>query len=246
MKVFKKIKLKFKNSKKYIFFGIPGNEELRDFFHFRYINYYERGYIKQNVDEIDVDEYDDERSVYFVAKIENKIIGCSRLIIDKHLPTEKDCFNFEEPDAVSKIEREKRAEVSRLIVSKYEKGVYLPKNLVMLGLFDVMVMYCRMRGIRGGYSFIKQSLKEKLDKLKFPYHPIKNYKQIYKKGVLENYFSSNENPVIPIYYLLDEIENYINRIYSNKLIFIKINDDEIYFKSGLIWKVYKKFFVKNK
>ncbi len=241
MKVLKEIVLKVGNKDKTIYFGLPDNDkELEEMYKFRYRVYLKHNYIIENIEGRDVDEYDNGRSIYFIAKIDNRIIGTVRLIQAEYLPTEKDCFNFQEPLEISKIPRNQRAELSRLIVEHYDKKVFLPRHLVMLGLLSVIMVYALENNINGGYSFIKDSLKVKLNKLDFPFYSIKNFRQVYNKGILNKYFNDNTDLVWPIYYLTAEIVPYFDKIFGKKIFFRKKNSNKIFFKNQLLFKFLQK------
>lgn len=237
MDVHLKIKLILNRNLKFIYFGVPNNIlELDEMYRFRYRIYLENNYISPNNSKKDIDRYDKNKSIYFIATVDNRIIGSARLIKDYYLPTEKDCFHFEEPLDMKHIPRDQRVEVSRLIVEKYDKEVYFPRHLVMLGLFYTIMQYAKRNGFRAGYSFIKESLVKKLDKMQFPYHKIEKFTQVYKSGTLQKYFNDEKNPVIPIYYMIDEIAEYLDGIFNNKLLFKKENSNVLCLRSGLLWK----------
>ncbi|MFA6255294.1 MAG: acyl-homoserine-lactone synthase [Patescibacteria group bacterium] len=241
MKVLNEISLRINKNEKTIYFGMPDhNEELVEMYKFRYRIYLERSYIIRNQEEKEVDDYDDGRSVYFIAKIDDRIIGTVRLIRDEYLPTEKDCFQFQEPLEISKIPRNKRAELGRLIVERYDEKSFLPRHLVLLGLTYTVMNYALENNIYGGYSFIKDSLRLKLEKLKFPFHFIKDFKQVYCKSVLSNYFKDNKDPVWPIYYLSEEVVPYCNKIFNNQLFFKRGNSGRLIFRNQFIFKVFQK------
>jgi N-acyl-L-homoserine lactone synthetase len=223
-------------------FGIPiTTEEMDKMFALRYTEYEKRRYIdpdKYNKNQ-EKDEYDD-KSVYFVAIWKNKMIATIRLIRNIVLPTEKD-FQFDEPSSISDISRDKRAELGRFIIIPLdrENKKFLPRGLVMVVMFEVLSEFCRKNGILGGYSFIKMNLYKKMKKLRMPIDVIQPYKQTYPKdGVLYNYFSQKENPVIPIVFRLDKFQKYFRKILSFKLVFENEND-HIVMKNNLFTKFLK-------
>jgi N-acyl-L-homoserine lactone synthetase len=241
MKILKEISLELGKENKTIFFGIPDtDEELQKMYMFRYRIYLEHDYIIKNKKEKDIDEYDDGRSIYFIARIDNRIIGTVRLIRHEYLPTEKDCFKFQEPLEISKIPRIQRAELGRLIIEKYNDKLFLPRHLVLLGLLSSTMDYALENNIKGGYSFIKNSLKVKLEKLRFPFHLVKDFKQIYSGGILENYFKDEKDPVWPIYYLAEEVTPYFDRVFNNWLFFRKENQKHFLFKNQFLFKILQK------
>lgn len=237
MKVINEIELKVKGKKKSIYFGIPEGDEIDLMYQFRYRIYFNHGYINQHESGKDVDEYDKGKSVYFIAKIDDRIIGTVRLIHDDYLPTEKDCFEFEEPKVIKNISRIHRVELGRLIVERYQDNNFLPRNLVMLGLFFSVVEYSKSNNFIAGYSFIKDTLKIKLDTLKIPYHPIEEFKIIYSKGILEKYFNDSVNKVRPIYYLVSEIDSYISKVFRNIIFFKKIDHNKYKFRNSFLLRL---------
>lgn len=226
MKTIYELQLKVNNEDKIINFGIPDNpDEIEKMHRLRFDSYSYRGYIDPKLfpDGIEKDEHDkDGKCIYFIAKLNDKILGTVRLIKDYYLPTEKECFKFNEPEEMKKIPREQRAELGRLVIIPPDKNVYLPRNLIMLFLINTLVSWGMENRILGGYAFIKEKLRIKLEKLKMPIHLIKNYTQIYPKdGILYGYFSQENDKVIPIFYLTEEFKNYIDKIVNKSLMFKK-------------------------
>lgn len=230
MKTLNTLKLKLNGDSKTIYFGIPDTEEEEEkMFRLRYNAYSLRGYINPSKykDGIETDEYDkDNKSIYFIAKVDDKVTGTVRIIKDNYLPTEKECFEFNEPEEIKKIERNNRGELGRLIVIPYEEGKYFPRNIILLFLVKSLIDYGLQHDIRGGYAFIKESLKKKLEKLKFPIHYIFPYKQIYPAGgILYGYFTQKDNRVIPIYFLTNEFSKFIEKLVDKKLMFSREIDN---------------------
>lgn len=229
MKVMYELSVKDNKQNKTIYFGVPdSDQELQDMYQLRYAVYSSRGYIDSSLfpAQQEKDEYDlSGKCSYFIAKVDNQIIGTVRLIKDRFLPTEKECFSFEEPLDIKKIPREDRAEIGRLIVSRNNNNKYLPRNIVMLFLIKCLTDFGISHKIDGGYAFIKEKLDSKLKKLKIPVHEIKNYKQIYQQGgILYNYFCQEDDKVIPIYFITKEIGKYIDEVLDNSHMFKKIED----------------------
>jgi len=227
MKVLKEIHLKTKGDDNIIYFGIADTtQELQEIFKQRYEVYSKMNYISKDLfpERIEKDEYDEAgKCDYFVAKFNNQIIGSARVIKDYYLPTEKDCFKFEEPLKMKEIPRDKRGEISRLIVTR-EDNKSLPPYLIILGIFDCIVKIALEQDKIGGYSFIKESLRQKLKKIGIPFYAIRPYTQIYAKKHLFGYFHNSADLVVPVYYLRDEAKEYLDRVFHNKKIFKKIDD----------------------
>lgn len=241
MVTIKILKIKLKGIERSILFGYPSNkDEINDIYTFRYKEYLDRGYINKSdfKEEKDIDEYDDGRSFYFFAKWENKIIATIRLIRDDILPTEKS-FRFNAPDFIKNIDPKNRFELGRFIIVPLDKinKLFLPRQIAMITMFRVIFEYANQNNLLGGYSFVKTSLLKKLLKIKAPIVPIINYKQTYgKDGVLYKYFNQEYDKVVPIAFLVESFKSYINKIFSNKLIF-SIKDDNIIIKDNLITKI---------
>lgn len=241
MKVLKELKLKLNKEDKIIFFGIPDSQkELDDMFRLRFKIYSKKNYIDKDkyCENKEIDLYDKNNLCdYFIAKLDDKIIGTIRLIKSDTLPTEKD-FSFTEPDQIKEIPRENRGELSRFIITPpSEKGeIFLPARLVMLVMFSTLINYGVNNSILGGYSFIKKSLEKKMEKIGFPFHKIKDYKlEISNTNTLYKYYINNDDPVIPIYFITNEFKIFIEKILNNNLIFTRENNtltlnDNVYTK----------------
>ena len=205
-------------TRKKVLIGHPDNgREMKMMQKFRYDNYLSHGYISADAlpGGLDIDEYDNEKKcVYFIAQVDNRIIGCVRLILADPLPTIKDCFDFKEPEVIKNIPAKKRGEVSRLIVEDYGGGKHFPRHVIMMGMMSVLVDYCLSHGIVGGYGFIKDKLKKKLEKIKMPLVFIKDFKQKYDLPLLHGYFNDPNDPAWPIYYLAADAERYFKMIES--------------------------------
>lgn len=231
MKILNTLKLKIDKKEKEIFFGLAEtNQELEEMFRLRYQVYSARDYIDADLfpECLEKDVCDAEnKCVYFIAKIDDKIIGTVRLIRDYYLPTEKECFDFKEPQDMAKISRTQRAEIGRLIVIPHKiNGQYLPRHLGMLFLMDALLKYATQNNILGGYAFIKSKLEKKLVKIKIPFHIINPHTQIYpQNGVIYKYFNQKDDPVVPIYFINGEVQKRLDEILGNKLMFKKIGED---------------------
>jgi len=220
-------------------FGIPNNQaEMDEMFRLRFNIYDKNKYIDPKKYRIDLekDENDlENRCTYFIAKCNGKIISTIRIIKDDILPTEKSFF-FEEPSEIKKIDRDMRAELGRfIIIPATDCGVKtcLPRGIIMLLMFNVLSEYGIKNNIKGGYCFIKRKLEKKMAKRKFPFHKVQNYQlKIDESDVLYNYFASEDDPVVPIYYFTEEFFKHTKKILSNKLIF-KNKEDSIILKNNI-------------
>jgi len=203
-----KIRVPVEDGKEKILFGIPTTQnELNDMFALRYSVYSERGYIEPNEQRSDRDEYDDDKHTqYFIAKIGEHIVGTVRMIRTTQLPLEKDCYTFDEPEAIRSIPRDKRIEIGRLVSTPLnaEEGIYFPRHVVMLGLLISMIRFAQGEGLQGGYAFVKKGLYTKLHRVRIPVHPIVPAEKIYGKGILHKYFYEGED-VVPLFFLSKEV-----------------------------------------
>lgn len=232
-------RLIIKNNKKFINidFGIPdSHDELEKMFKLRFEIYSKKNYIDQTkfLNHLEKDEYDfNYKSIYFIAKINDQIIGTMRLIKDIILPTQI-YFEFEEPPEIAKISPNNRIEIGRLISAPYtlNNKIHLPKHIIMLMLFKSATDYAVKNNYLGGYAFIKSTLEKKLTKLKIPFHYIDKYVQRYpNEGILFKYFNDPNDPVLPIYFLTKEFDDYIKTKLNNKFIFKKLNETEFYLRN---------------
>jgi N-acyl-L-homoserine lactone synthetase len=241
MKNLLQIKVHVYNAQEVIQFGIPTTKhEIEKMYKLRYIIYRKHNYIQSQKKTLDIDYYDRaHKSVYFIAKVKNTIIGSVRLIITKKLPTEAKCFSFAEPPEIASIPRAQRGELSRLVIAKFQlsNGEYIPRNIVMVGLLKVLVEYCKAHMLLGGYSFIKNSLWIKLKKLRFPIHFIPKYTQIYNQKYLHGYFHQKNNPVYPVYYMRSEVEHYLERVFKNRMIFRRESSKKLELKNNFFIRI---------
>lgn len=193
----------------FIIVGEPEtHQELEEMFRLRARELRRRGFIQLPTD---VDCYDLEKGkcIYFIAKCNQKIVGTARLIIDVPLPTQI-YFRFEEPEEMREIPPGKRAEISRLIASA---GKINP--IVILALIKAFVQYGYVNNLLGGYAFIKKGLARIIRNMGIPFHPILPFEIVpegerVKQGyILPSYFDPNQ--VLPIYYLRDEVAEFLLR-----------------------------------
>lgn len=215
MTIVRKLDVGGRHSPKLIFFGeAVGPSELTEVFKLRYAVYAARGYIDpaRYPDGVEQDEYDKGgRCRYFVARYEESLIGCIRLIKDDPLPTEK-YFTFTEPEFMQSIPRDRRCELGRFIIIPPDRAArqFLPRGLVMLFLFDVVNDYAHRAGILGGYSFIKRTLERKMKRLQVPVRRIEPFSTHYPDaGVLRTYFSQPADPVVPVCFQTEDFGAYI-------------------------------------
>lgn len=212
-------------------------EDLNEIFKIRARVYSKRGYFKEKK-ELDQDEYDqDKNTVYFCAKYKDKVIGALRIIKRDILPTEQ-YFEFIEPEEISRFQRDERCEISRLVVERQEES-FIPRNLIMLFMLFRLIKYADKHGLKCGYSFIKESLFDKLSKIHFPFHSIEKYSQRYPDdGVLYNYFNDPADRVSPIFFFTRESFEFIERLLKRK-IFTHTEEGTYFLENNLYTKFLK-------
>jgi N-acyl-L-homoserine lactone synthetase len=247
MKVLKNLKLRVDGEEKTIVFGIPEtNLELEQMYELRYKQYSQKGYI-------DITKYEDTREIdaydllnkckYFVAVYQDKMIGTARLIFDNPLPTQK-TYIFETPIEIQNIPIDRRCEIGRLVIipPDREKNIFLPRNVVMLLMFDCILDYCIENKIDGGFAFIKKTLNNKLKKLKLPFHEIEQYKENYTdEDTLFLYFKQKNDPVVPIYFLSKEFKKRLKFFLTYSFILRKEGDQVYKLNKNIYTLILKRF-----
>lgn len=230
---------------KILSFGLADcSQEITDVFRIRFEEYSRRGYINTSFfpNRLEKDEYDENpNTVYFITKIDDRVIGCIRLIKDDILPTEK-FFVFAEPELMRNIPKGRRAELSRFIIvpPDRDKKIFLPRNLIMLFMIKTLVKYGVENGLDGGYVFLKSSLSKKFAKIMLPIHRIEVFKLLYPEtGFMYPYFHQEDDPVAPFFYVTSEVKNYITRITDRTLIFRKFDDQDFVLKNNLYTRFLK-------
>lgn len=215
-----------------IYFGIPNSpEELDRMYELRYGVYAtEKKYIEHRCQEggagKDIDDHDRRNTcVYFIAKINDEIVGTARIIKEIPLPTEKDYFQFVTPKRMQAIPPHKRVEIGRIISRPFKVGKYqVPRNMVMLGIFSTLLEYGVENGIDGGYGSMKESAYKKFDRLGVPMRRIRRYKQIFNpessSDPLVSFFSKDD-PVVLLYFLTSEVHKYFNYVFQKSGMFSK-------------------------
>jgi hypothetical protein len=194
----------------------------------RFRVYQRRSYYRPGL-EVDLDEYDQE-AVYFMATASggdasDVILGSARLILGEpqsrsmipgspaeralrrvrfRFPVERS-LRFELPEAVREIPVRQREEVSRLVTERPE-GMVLGSLLTPLGLMHAIALYSRQRGMRCGLASLKLRLLRVLRGAGVRVRDLRHQGVTYPKdGPLAGYFHRHPDPVVPVYFLGEEI-----------------------------------------
>ena len=219
-------------------------EEKEEMFRLRYKIYVERNkYIsKESIpgEQKEIDNYDkDGHCLYFIAKIDKEIIGTVRVIRKDPLPIQKNYYEFEEPVQLKDFLPAQKIELGRLISTGHYQDAPLPRHIVMVSLFWAVTIFAGQNNIAGGYGAIKQKILFKLKFLKFPLYLIANYKLIFSVGnddPLDNFFNPND-PVIPIYFLREELEKFFNIFFGSQILFRQRENSIKEFRPGY-WRLF--------
>jgi len=187
----------------------------------RFRVYQRKGYYRPGL-RVDRDPWD-RKALYFLALLRDEdrggvLLGSARLIVGEsgprfRFPTE-DNFELEMPAAIRATAVCERAEVSR-VVAEGTRGIVIGGLLTPLGLLQAMAEYARPRGIRCGLAGIKQRLLRALQVAGVSLHEIEAAKLVSPgDGPLSGYFYGHPDPVIPTYWLTDEIAPSIEQAIS--------------------------------
>ncbi len=245
MEVMRRLKVEIEGEISTLEFGrVTTETEKEKVFALRYKKYVAKGYIDPELfpDGFEKDSFDEEGCEYFVCTLDDEVVGTVRFIQQEFLPTEE-LFDFPEPSAIAAMSRNKRAELGRLVIAPPQDGAfYLPRNLVLIFIIDILVEHCSDKGILGGYAFIKESLNKKMKKLSFPFHRIPSHSEHKCKpdNILYPYFTQKSDPVIPIYFITNEFKNYISKIIENSWVFYKEEERTYCVRKNLYTRFLKK------
>ena len=184
----------------------------------RFRVYQRRGYYRPGLT-VDRDEYD-RKAVYFLAALRggemaDVMVGSARLMLREPDTSfrflSQKSFQFALPEAVREIPVHQREEVSRL-VSERPEGIVLGGLLTPLGLVQAISEYSLRHDIRCGLATIKQRLLRAFHGLGIRFNAIPSARLIYPRdGAVSAYFYRHSDPVIPVYWLADEIAPSIQR-----------------------------------
>jgi hypothetical protein len=178
----------------------------------RFRVYQRKGYYRDGL-RVDRDRWD-RQAVYFLALLRDEengrvLLGSARLVVGESVPGFKfpteEAFEMELPGAIRESSIRERAEVSR-VVAEATHGVVIGGLLTPLGLLQAMTEYARPQGIRCGLAGIKQRLLRALRGMGVRLHEIHPAQLIYPiDGPLSGYCHQDSDPVVPVYWLTDEI-----------------------------------------
>jgi hypothetical protein len=137
------------------------------------------------------------------------LLGSARVIPGQsragfRFPAEQ-AFEFELPERIAAIAASQRVEVTR-VVAEAVQGIVIGGLLTPLGLIQAISEYVRPLGIRCGLSVIKRRFLRVLQALGVRLHEIQPARLVYPSdGPVAGYYHRHADPVIPVYWLVDEI-----------------------------------------
>lgn len=178
----------------------------------RFRVYQRRGYYRPGLP-ADRDAHDD-RALYFLAGLRDGADGCfllgsARLILGESRPgfrfPAEQAIEFELPAAIRDTAVSQRVEVSR-VVAEAVQGIVIGGLLTPLGLIQAIAGHTRPLDVRCGLAVIKLRLLRALQGLGVRLHEIQPARLIYPKdGPVSGYFHHHPDPVVPVWWLVDEI-----------------------------------------
>jgi hypothetical protein len=178
----------------------------------RFRVYQRRGYHRPGLQH-DRDAYD-RRAVSFVALLcagdePGFLLGSARLVCGDNeaafrFPIE-DIFELKLPAAVQEVPVPQRAEVSRLVVDSVQ-GIVVGGLLTPLSLIQAITVYSQAHDIRLGFSIMKSRFLRALHIAGLPFHELAWSQLTYPhNGAMAGYFYRDPDPVVPVYWLAEEI-----------------------------------------
>ena len=182
----------------------------------RFRVYQRRGYYRPGLT-ADRDEYD-EKSVYILAMLRggeraDVMVGSARMVQGEagfRYPAQV-AMQFELPDAIRAIPVRECIEVGR-VVSERPEGIVLGGVVTPLGLIQAVSEYSQRRGLRCGMAILKRRFLRVLLAAGVCLREIAPATVIYPRdGVAASYFYRHAEPVVPVYWLCDEIVPSIER-----------------------------------
>ncbi len=178
----------------------------------RFRVYQRRGYYRPGVT-VDRDEYD-RRAIYFLATLSDGatpdvMLGSARFVLGEadssfRFPAEH-VFQIDFPDAFRAIPVALCGEVSRMVAERPE-GLGLGGLLTPLGLIQAVSQYSQRYAFRAGLALIKRRFLRAFASAGVRLHEIAGGRLIYPAdGLAAPYFYRHLDPVVPVYWLVDEI-----------------------------------------
>lgn len=226
-----------------LFRQISTQEDLDKMHTQRYRVYAKYGYL--NLDkfdsESDVDIFDQSGScTYIGAWCGDRLLGSVRAIRSDILPIEK-FFEFRKPVSIENYNTNQSMELSRLVIERTDGDKDIPRNIVMLFMTDMLLDLAQEANLQIGYAYLKERLINKMRLLRMPTTTIGEHTCIYPKdGPMSPYFYDHSDDMpIPSFFIIDEIDDYMNNILSNKHMFDIIDEEQK--KYRLKNSVYNKF-----
>jgi N-acyl-L-homoserine lactone synthetase len=219
-----KILFTLQDKKRIIHFGIPlSNQEYKDMFQLRYRVYYEEmRYGETGLNITDKDQFDmDGEVLYLIAKIEEIVVGCLRIVTNSQLPIER-FYRFKKAFPTSN-----KGDWGRLISRPHWFGYTdLSRGLISTGLLLTSILLSDQKNIKYGYGVMKQRAFKKIKSRGFPVQVMHPTETIGIAGIdqdpLQNFFSIDDT-VVPLSFNLLESkkfmlllqENYFEEVHTN-------------------------------
>lgn len=240
MKVQLKIKMK---DDSYLEWGQPETEsEFNEMYLLRLELYRRKNLISNTKLKLDTDYADTNGCHYFVCRYLGRFIGSTRMIYNQKLPTEELYFDIDLPEELKNAPVEHKVEIGRLTSSLKDLPKFIPRHLVVIGLFKVMLDFSYENGYYYAIGTVKEHVKNRFDLIDFPvtyfsYKGIK-YNPKIQEDPLDNFFDTNlTGGLFPMYIHVDNIALYVNSFLENKYIFYKLQNKVYRLNSKLAYDI---------
>jgi hypothetical protein len=178
----------------------------------RFRVYQRHGYYRPGVT-ADRDEYDDH-AVFFLATLSggattDALLGSARFVAGEADPRFRfpiqHVFELEPPEALRAIPADLCGEVSRM-VAECPEGIGVGGLLTPLGLIQAVSQHSQRQSLRSGLALIKRRFLRAFASAGVRLHEITGGRVIYPAdGPASPYFYQHRDPVVPVYWLIDEI-----------------------------------------
>lgn len=177
----------------------------------RFRIYQRRGYYQPGLAD-DRDEYDN-RAVYVIARLRrggkaSAIVGSARFIVGEdeagfRFPVQH-AFDVHLPEALTAFPARQCGEITR-VVSERAAGLGFGGLLTPLGLIQAASLYSQRHDISSGLALVKQRFFRALTGAGVLLHELAAARVIYPvDGPVSPYFYRHPDPVVPIYWLVEE------------------------------------------